>query len=53
VRLLERAGRDVAILGDLPGPKLRIGPVAGEKILLAMETAAARRRARGPTARLA
>src|SRR5687768_2663216 len=24
----ERAGRDVAILGDLPGPKLRIGPVA-------------------------
>src|SRR3954469_3929084 len=25
----ERAGRDVAILGDLPGPKLRIGPVAG------------------------
>jgi len=25
----DRAGRDVAILGDLPGPKLRIGPVAG------------------------
>ena len=25
----ERAGREVAILGDLPGPKLRIGPVAG------------------------
>src|SRR4030095_5022305 len=25
----ERAGRDVAILGDLPGPKLRIGPVSG------------------------
>ena len=25
----ERAGRDVAILGDLPGPKLRLGPVAG------------------------
>src|SRR3712207_543023 len=25
----ERAGRDIAILGDLPGPKLRIGPVAG------------------------
>jgi len=24
----ERAGREVAILGDLPGPKLRIGPVA-------------------------
>ena len=25
----ERAGREVAILGDIPGPKLRIGPVAG------------------------
>ena len=25
----DRAGREVAILGDLPGPKLRIGPVAG------------------------
>jgi pyruvate kinase len=25
----ERAGRLVAILGDLPGPKLRLGPVAG------------------------
>jgi pyruvate kinase len=25
----ELAGRDVAILGDLPGPKLRLGPVAG------------------------
>ena len=25
----ELAGREVAILGDLPGPKLRIGPVAG------------------------
>jgi pyruvate kinase len=25
----EQAGRDVAILGDLPGPKLRLGPVAG------------------------
>jgi pyruvate kinase len=25
----ERAGREVAILGDVPGPKLRIGPVAG------------------------
>ena len=24
-----RAGREVAILGDLPGPKLRIGPVTG------------------------
>ena len=24
----ERAGREVAILGDLPGPKLRLGPVA-------------------------
>src|SRR4051794_41944936 len=25
----ERAGRDVAILGDLPGPKLRLGPGGG------------------------
>jgi pyruvate kinase len=25
----ERVGREVAILGDVPGPKLRIGPVAG------------------------
>jgi pyruvate kinase len=25
----ERVGREVAILGDLPGPKLRLGPVAG------------------------
>ena len=25
----ERAGKEVAILGDVPGPKLRIGPVAG------------------------
>src|SRR5688500_9278515 len=25
----ERAGREIAILGDLPGPKLRIGPVSG------------------------
>jgi pyruvate kinase len=25
----ERTDREVAILGDLPGPKLRIGPVAG------------------------
>jgi pyruvate kinase len=25
----ERVGREVAILGDAPGPKLRIGPVAG------------------------
>ena len=25
----ERAEREVAILGDVPGPKLRIGPVAG------------------------
>src|ERR687889_944769 len=25
----ERAGREIAILGDLPGPKLRLGPVAG------------------------
>jgi pyruvate kinase len=25
----DRAGREVAVLGDIPGPKLRIGPVAG------------------------
>src|SRR3954449_13266666 len=25
----ERIGREVAILGDIPGPKLRLGPVAG------------------------
>ena len=25
----ERVGREVAILGDVPGPKLRIGPLAG------------------------
>jgi pyruvate kinase len=25
----EQVGREVAILGDVPGPKLRIGPVAG------------------------
>src|SRR3954469_9175129 len=34
----ERAGRDVAILGDLPGPKLRIGPVAGGVAELARES---------------
>jgi pyruvate kinase len=26
----ERAGREVGVLQDIPGPKLRIGPVAGE-----------------------
>src|SRR3954471_21615463 len=25
----QRVGREVAILGDIPGPKLRLGPVAG------------------------
>jgi pyruvate kinase len=25
----ERVGKEVAILGDIPGPKLRLGPVAG------------------------
>src|SRR5215207_6613460 len=34
----ERAERDVAILGDLPGPKLRIGPVAGGVAELARDT---------------
>ncbi len=28
----ERAGREVAILGDIPGPKLRIGPVGGDGV---------------------
>ena len=27
-----RAGREVAILGDVPGPKLRIGPVGGDGV---------------------
>src|SRR5205085_4445892 len=26
----ERVGREVGVLQDIPGPKLRIGPVAGE-----------------------
>src|SRR5215212_2968489 len=34
----ERAGRDVAILGDLPGPKLRIGPVSGGVAELARDS---------------
>ncbi len=34
----ERAGRDVAILGDLPGPKLRIGPVANGVAELARDS---------------
>jgi pyruvate kinase len=34
----ERAEREVAILGDLPGPKLRIGPVAGGVAELARDT---------------
>ncbi|MET0206657.1 MAG: pyruvate kinase, partial [Thermoleophilaceae bacterium] len=34
----ERVGREVAILGDLPGPKLRIGPVAGGVAELARDT---------------
>jgi pyruvate kinase len=34
----ERADRDVAILGDLPGPKLRIGPVAGGVAELARDS---------------
>jgi pyruvate kinase len=33
-----RAGREVAVLGDLPGPKLRIGPVAGGVAELARES---------------
>ena len=34
----ERAGREVAVLGDLPGPKLRIGPVAGGVAELARDS---------------
>jgi pyruvate kinase len=34
----ERADREVAILGDLPGPKLRIGPVAGGVAELARDS---------------
>lgn len=34
----ERLGREVAILGDLPGPKLRIGPVAGGVTELVRDT---------------
>jgi pyruvate kinase len=30
----ERAGREVAVLQDIPGPKLRIGPVAGDVVRL-------------------
>ena len=37
----ERVGREVAILGDLPGPKLRIGPVAGGVAELAARLARA------------
>jgi pyruvate kinase len=31
----ERAGRDVALLADLPGPKLRVGEIEGDAVLLA------------------
>ncbi|HLM09481.1 MAG TPA: pyruvate kinase [Thermoleophilaceae bacterium] len=34
----ERAGHEVAILGDLPGPKLRIGPVKGGVAELARDS---------------
>ena len=30
----ERVGREVAVLQDIPGPKLRIGPVAGDVVTL-------------------
>ena len=33
----ERAGREVGVLQDIPGPKLRIGPVAGEYAQLETE----------------
>jgi pyruvate kinase len=34
----ERADREVAVLGDLPGPKLRIGPVVGGVAELARDS---------------
>jgi pyruvate kinase len=33
-----RVGREVAVLQDVPGPKLRIGPVAGEVAILDVES---------------
>src|SRR5947199_744897 len=30
----ERVGREVAVLQDIPGPKLRLGPVAGDVVNL-------------------
>jgi pyruvate kinase len=33
-----RAGRDVAVLQDVPGPKLRLGPVAGDVVELGTGT---------------
>ena len=30
----ERVGREVAVLQDIPGPKLRLGPVAGDVVTL-------------------
>src|SRR3712207_3640204 len=30
----ERAGRELAVLQDIPGPKLRLGPVAGDVVEL-------------------
>src|SRR5919198_763320 len=34
----DRVGKEVAILGDVPGPKLRIGPVAGGVAELGRDT---------------
>lgn len=36
-----RAGRDVAVLQDVPGPKLRLGPVAGDVVELGTGTVVA------------
>jgi pyruvate kinase len=33
-RAVATAGRPVAVLGDLPGPKIRVGPVAGDGIVV-------------------
>ena len=32
-----QAGREVAIVADVPGPKIRIGPLVGEEVILAVD----------------
>ena len=36
-RVSEEAGRNIAILGDLPGPKIRMGPVVSDEGLFLVE----------------